>query len=235
MGVDTSSDEVYPDLAFALPTPPAGKTSTGVVGIGVMSYHGRNEDRATATEIHTHYVSAVNGLVRWLVDRGTRVRLFTGDPGDEPVVASIIDDLHTHRPGLEPGWVTAEPSEELWSLMRKMTEVDVIVATRYHNVLCALKTSTPTISIGYATKHDVLMDSMGLGEFAESARSLDPGRLIERFAELESRSGELRQILRERNGLNAGLLERQFAALSTALLSTRDSATSAPGRRGAAT
>src|SRR5882757_1493544 len=44
MGVDTSGDEVYPDLAFALPTPPVTGTR-GTVGIGVMAYCGRNSDR----------------------------------------------------------------------------------------------------------------------------------------------------------------------------------------------
>jgi len=42
MGVDTSADQVYPDLAFSLPTPAAGG-KPGTVGVGVMAYYGGND------------------------------------------------------------------------------------------------------------------------------------------------------------------------------------------------
>ena len=88
--------------------------------------------------------------------------------------------------------------------MRAMAPVGTVVATRYHNVMCALKLSKPTMSIGYAAKHDVLMADMGLSEFCQSARSLDVGRLIEQFTELESRSAQLRRTMAERNGRTRG-------------------------------
>ena len=34
--------------------------------------------------------------------------------------------------------------------MRAMAPVGTVVATRYHNVMCALKLSKPTISLGYS-------------------------------------------------------------------------------------
>ena len=73
--------------------------------------------------------------------------------------------------------------------MREMAPVGTVVAIRYHNVICALKLCKPTISIGYATKHDLLMADMGLSEFCQFANTLDVDRLIEQFTELESRSG----------------------------------------------
>ncbi len=33
-----------------------------------------------------------------------------------------------------------------------MIDTDIIVASRFHNVVCALKLSKPTISIGYEAK-----------------------------------------------------------------------------------
>jgi len=102
-------------------------------------------------------------------------------------------------------------------LMTEMSTVDAVVATRYHNVLCALKVRTPTLSIGYAAKNDVLMDAMGLGEFCQQARSLDVDRLIEQFTELEARSAQLRATLAERNQAMAQRLEHQFDTLSAAL------------------
>ena len=46
--------------------------------------------------------------------------------------------------------------------MREIAPVGTVVAIRYHNVISALKLSKPTLSLSYATKHDVLMADMGL-------------------------------------------------------------------------
>lgn len=217
MGVDTSGDAVYPDLAFALPVPPVAPAATGTVGVGLMAYHGGNEDRGRATEIHRAYVDGMKRFVRWLVDRGRTVRLFTGDQADRAVVEEIVADLRASRPGLDPARLVAEPTATLPELLRQMASVDVVVATRYHNVLCALKLCRPTLCIGYAAKHEVLMASAGLGEFCHSARELDLDRLKERFVALEGRSGQLRETMSARNRWNAELLEEQFSALSAVL------------------
>ena len=58
---------------------------------------------------------------------------------------------------------------------------------------------------------------MGLAEFCQSAHSLDVGRLIEQFTQLESRSAQLRQTMTERTAANARLLDHQFATLSAVL------------------
>ena len=48
MGLDTSRDAVYSDLAFALPVPRGVLVVAGSVGVGVMDYHGGNDDRRRA-------------------------------------------------------------------------------------------------------------------------------------------------------------------------------------------
>ncbi|MGH3996512.1 MAG: polysaccharide pyruvyl transferase family protein [Pseudonocardiaceae bacterium] len=224
MGVDVVADEVYPDLAFALPVPPATGAATGAVGVGVMAYHGGNDDRRRAGEIHRAYLDTMKRFVRWLVDGGRQVRLFTGDQEDDRVVTEILADLRAHRPGLDPSRVVAEPASSLQDLMWQIATVDTVVATRYHNVLCALKLSKPTLSIGYAPKHDVLMAGMGLGEFCQSARSVDLDRLIKQFNTLESQREQLVDTMAERNRANVRRLEHQFTALSVALFSTSEPA-----------
>lgn len=220
-GLDSSRDSVYPDLVFALPTPPREPSAAPTVGLGVMAYHGGNDDRQRADQIRAAYVAAMQGFTRWLVDNGRRVRLFTGDDLDEAVVQEILADLRTQRPGLEPGWVIAEPTKTLGDLMRQMASVDTIVATRYHNVLCALKVGQPTLSVGYAAKNDALMADMGLGEFCQSARAIDLDLLIKQFTELENRSAELRQGLAKRNAAKAEGIKQLFAELSSVLFAER--------------
>jgi polysaccharide pyruvyl transferase WcaK-like protein len=217
MGVDVSHDEVYLDLAFALPAPPDVPATARTVGVGVMAYYGGNDDRRLAHEIHASYVDKMKRFVRWLVDNNRQVRLFTGDRCDESVVTEIISDLRAHRPDLEPSRVVAEPAFSLVDLMQQMTSVDAVVATRYHNVLCALKLSKPTVSIGYAAKNDVLMAEMGLADFCQSVGSLDVDRLIEQFTALESRQEQLQRTMVKKNLAAARRLEHQYTALSAIL------------------
>lgn len=231
MGVDTSGDAVYSDLAFGLPVPPESSVTRGTVGVGVMAYHGGNEDRRLADEIHASYVAKLKRFVRWLIDDNRRVRLFTGDHVDESVVREIISDVRVHRPDLEPPRVAAASASSLAELMQQMSSVDTVVATRYHNVLCALKLAKPTLSIGYAPKNDILMAEMGLAEFCQSARSLDVDRLIEQFTALENRREQLTHTMVEQNRVNLRRLEHQYAALSAALFPATESAPAIGGTR----
>jgi polysaccharide pyruvyl transferase WcaK-like protein len=236
MGLRASDDPVYPDLAFALPTPstpsaPAGDPgSPGPVGVGVMDFSGGNQDRHQAAEIRTAYVEKMKLFVLWLADNGRPVRLFTTDVHDEPVMHEIVHDLRARRPGLDSAQILAEPTSSLDELMRKMATVDTVVASRFHNVLCALKLAKPTLSVGYAAKFGALMTDMGLGEFCQSARDLDVDRLIEQFTVLESRSAELRHQLNERNTVYTRLLDQQFGKLSDSLFPPTGSA-DAPARQ----
>ncbi|MDQ0377659.1 polysaccharide pyruvyl transferase family protein [Amycolatopsis thermophila] len=210
MGVDVRGDEVFPDLAFGLDDPEP-RPSTGAVGVGVMAFHGGNDDRARADEINRAYLGAVKRFVRLLADEGRPIRLFTGDVADDEVPAEIVAAV----PGAD---IVAEPLTSLQDLMRQMAAVDVVVATRYHNVLCALKSAKPTISLGYARKNDVLMETMGLGGFCQSAREPDFDRLVAQFRELEDRREELGAVLKERNRVVRERLERQFATLSESVI-----------------
>ena len=224
-GVDVTRDHIYPDLAFALPVPAVGPGDPLSVGVGVMDYYGTNNDRRHADEIHASYMEKMKYFVRWLADRGHKIRLFGGDNRwDDSVVHEILADLQTHRPDLEPMWAVAEPVASLSELMREMAPVGIVVAIRYHNVLCALKLCKPTLSIGYAGKHDLLMADMGLSEFCQFANTLDVDRLIEQFTELQRRSGQLTRRMAECNAGKAQLLDQQFAELSTLLFPSHEQA-----------
>jgi polysaccharide pyruvyl transferase WcaK-like protein len=217
MGLDTSGDVIYPDVVFALPAPRGERGAAGAVGVGVMDYSGANEDRPQADEIRSGYIEKMTRFVLWLIEINRPVRLFTSDTADEPIVRQILASVRAQHPKLSPSQVIAEPVSSLDELMRQTASVDTVVATRYHNVLYALKLAKPTLSLGYAAKHDVLMADMGLPEFSQSVKSLDVARLIEQFTELESQSTQLRLMITQRNAEKARLVGDQFAELSAAL------------------
>jgi SAM-dependent methyltransferase len=95
-----------------------------------------------------------------------------------------------------------------------MAGVDSVVATRYHNIVCALRLGKPTVALNYAAKGDVLMAEMGVAEFCHPARSADLQRLIAQFTEAENRREELRRTITDRTLQAADRLQRQATALS---------------------
>ncbi|WJV44583.1 polysaccharide pyruvyl transferase family protein [Streptomyces flavofungini] len=221
MGVDTARDGVCPDLAFALPTP-AGPTASapagpprGTVCVGVMDFHGGNDDRARAGEIHRRYLDGTTRFVRALVEDGRPVRLLTGDAVDASVVSAI-------REAVDSPLVTAARADSLADLMKEMAAADAVVATRYHNLVCALKVGVPTLALSYAAKSDALMAERGLGAYCHPAREVDADRLLAQFRGLEQHAAELRRTLAEHNRVAAGRLEDQFTALTTALFPAAD-------------
>ena len=220
-GIDTSSDRVYPDLVFGVPTPPYEPGDQRLVGVGVMAYYGGNDDRKQAAQIHSSYVETMTRFTRWLVDNGYGVRLFGGDNKfDSEIAEKIQTDLRRYRPDLELSRVTVAAVSTYPELIREMAPVGTVVATRYHNVMCGLKLCKPTISLGYSRKFISLMADMGLAEFHQFADSLDADRLIEQFKELESRHTELQHQMAERNAAHRRSLADQFAVLSGLLLPT---------------
>jgi polysaccharide pyruvyl transferase WcaK-like protein len=218
-GLDTSRDPVYPDLAFALPAPSHEPGDEQVVCLGVMEYHGSNDDRARADEIRSAYLDGMKRFARWLVDNGYTVRLTVGDTNgsDDAVVQEILADVRESRPGLDPARVTAQPVVSYADVMAAMLPAGSVVAIRFHNILAALKLGKPTIGISYSPKHDALMAEMGLSGFCQPVNPFDYELLVQRFTELTSRSAELRKATAERSEANQKLLRQQFSELSAVL------------------
>ena len=211
---------VYPDVVFAVRIDGHEQVPDSTVGVGVMDYSGGNGDRAQGDEIRAEYVAKMASFIRWLVANGRRVRLFTSDHADGPIVADVLALVRDEYPDLSQTQVISDPVTSVAELMRQTASVGVVVATRFHNVLVSLRLGRPTIAIGYAEKHEHLMAQMGMSRYCQQARSLDVDRLIEQFTELERHTKDLRLVLAERNSVNAQLVSAEFRELSD-VLSTR--------------
>jgi polysaccharide pyruvyl transferase WcaK-like protein len=226
-GLDTSRDPVYTDLAFALPVPDHDAGDPLVVGLGVMAFYGGNDERQNASQIHARYVDNMKTFVRWLLDTGHTVRLFTGDAVDDVVVEELMTHVREQRPSCAAR-ISAPPVPSLDLLLEAMAPAGAVVATRYHNLICAAKLGKPAISVSYSPKHDVLMADIGLAQFHVDASRLDAEQLIRQFTELESRSAELRHTMQQRTARMAERLQEQFALLSSLLLPEYPIARAAP-------
>jgi polysaccharide pyruvyl transferase WcaK-like protein len=222
IGFDARSDAVYPDIAFKLPTPSPGRTH-GIegqltVGLGVMSYQGWRLDRTRGPAIYATYMAKITTFALWLLDSGHRVRILIGDDADQDAVADALMKVRTARPHLPPERLRAEPMRSLHDLMRQIVDTDVVVATRFHNVVCALKLGKPTISIGYGAKNDALMAEMGLARFCQHVERLDLDLLIEQFTQLTSDLESRAELIRAQGLAYRERLDHQDTLLASRLL-----------------
>ena len=201
LGIDTRQDEVYPDLAFGLPTPgPAtsdlaaagGRDSQPVtIAVGLMDYNGWHGHTAADTSIYSTYLTKMTSFVGSLLDSGYRVRLLVGESADERTVAKLQALLATagydvagdRRPATGAGQLVIEPVHCLEDLMRQMADTSIVVAARFHNIICALKLAKPTISIGYQPKHVALMEQFGLENFCQHIEDIDVDQLKQQVQE----------------------------------------------------
>jgi len=218
IGLDVRNDCVRPDVAFALPEPaslrePSAEGEKITVGIGVMSYNGWRGDKAHNEAVYDAYLRKLQRFVCWLLTEGYGVRILMGDEVDRRTVERLYRMIETAHNGPVSPAVVAEPAHSLHDVMAQIAETDLVVATRYHNVVCALKLGRPTLSIGYADKNDVLLDEMGLGDFCQHIEHLDVDLLIQQFRRLAAGRKIYEDRIRKTNSVFAESLRNQNALL----------------------
>ena len=220
--MDTRKDGVFPDLVFSLAAP--GSTARDVhdkgacVGVGIMSYRGWRHDGKAASPVYLAYLAKMKRFVLWLRQRGYRVRLLGGDERDTAAHQDFLAMLRVDEGGHLGDWLTAEPTVTLNQILDQIAATDLVVATRFHNVLCALMMARPVISIGYARKNDVLMQDMGAGAYCQQIEQLDVDRLIVQFEALVASKDDLIQGLRRKSESHREALRQQERLLASRVL-----------------
>ena len=222
--IDTSRDRLFPDVAFQLAnvkTPDAPPLPDGAltVAVGVMTYCGWECDPEAGADIYRDYLNKITRFIVWLLDRGHRVRVVIGDNGDRPAVRDVLGEVEKARPEIAEARVSFKDAHSLHDITAQLAETDVVVATRFHNIVCALKLCLPAISISYAEKNDMLMADMGLGAFCQHIEQLDVDRLIEQFTALSAQRGLYEAGLREANSRYKDELRAQNELLITRYMS----------------
>jgi polysaccharide pyruvyl transferase WcaK-like protein len=242
IGFDTRNDPIYPDIAFRLPAPTSTRGHEGesrplTIGVGVMAYQGWRNDSTRGAKIYAEYIEKMTSFVVWLLDRGHPVRILMGDEVDRRAVDDIVRAVRSREPDRAEDSIMFAPAHTLHDVMRQMADTDLVVATRYHNVVCALRVGKPTLSIGYAKKNDALLAEVGLGDYCQHVERLDvellktqtmqlisdrlatEGRIAQAVARFESR-------LREQEDFLLSLIRIDAArAHSIGLLDARDPVT----------
>ncbi|MFC7067990.1 polysaccharide pyruvyl transferase family protein [Brucella rhizosphaerae] len=216
LNIDVAKDSVSADIAFALTTAEDELRNTGDqrVGLGIMTYKGWKKQTADGAAIYDNYLDKMTELIDELLLDGRQVRLLTGDKGDLEAVYDLQKRIRT--PNVRN--VIFEPVTCLYELMQQIAKTDIVVASRYHNIVCSLSMGRPAISIGYARKNDALLHDTGLSDFCHHIESFDPKTLLAQIDSMFSRREELIKTVEDGVRVYRNRLAEQEEVLRNSLL-----------------
>jgi polysaccharide pyruvyl transferase WcaK-like protein len=190
LGINTENDEVVPDLVFStppekLPLNRRPDLPAKTIGVGVMAYFGWSNDKVRGRAIYESYIAKLGSFVAWLLRVGYKVRLITGQVGtDDRAVRDLLQRVAGEANTSLRRDLSSEDIDSFDDMLREIALVDIMVATRFHNLICSLMLGRPALSIGYSGKHDALMAQMGLLSYCQNIEALDVEKLILQFCEL---------------------------------------------------
>jgi polysaccharide pyruvyl transferase WcaK-like protein len=203
IGFKTDSDRVYPDLAFSLPQGVipqcgSGNSSRPVVGLGVMECPGKYSIANPTDKTYLAYLDNLAWFVEWLLVRGYNVRLLIGDLGDTNAKNYFRDLLRKRISESDEERIIDEPIRSPDDLLLQIAATELVVATRFHNIILALLCNKPVISISFHHKCESLMSSMGLSEYCLDLNNFGAEQLSEKFCRLEQNCRALKSAISQK-------------------------------------
>ncbi len=215
IGFDAGGDPIYPDLAFSLPIAPdlrsvERSSDRPTIGLGLMNYSGSQTSAQSGEHTYQAYKEKIVRFGSHLLTGGWSLRLLIGDT---QVDRRALDEIATELAPFSDqsgSQLIVEPPATVDDLLRQLSLTDVVVATRFHNVLLALLLNKPVLSISYNQKNDELMKVMGLGEFCQPIEDIDLQRLHRQLQKLLAEGDEIRAHVVEQTKLQVRLLDEQY-------------------------
>jgi polysaccharide pyruvyl transferase WcaK-like protein len=203
LGFPADSDPVYPDLAFSLPEAVISQQDGGesnnrpIVGLGVMTASGAY-DVLRPSNTYTAYLDKLVTFGEWLLAREYDVRLLSGDVGDEHALQEFGNRLRARSSDYDDARIIRQPISSVDDLLSQIAATDIVVATRFHNVLLALFCNKPVISLSFHHKCESLMSAVGLSEYCLDIKDCDADMLIEKFRALEKNADNIKPLIKQK-------------------------------------
>jgi polysaccharide pyruvyl transferase WcaK-like protein len=192
IGFPVERDRVYPDLVFGLPDGflprehPRSEGMRRVVGLGLMEYTGKYSSADPRLQTRTVYLESLAAFAGWLLEHDYDIRLLFGDGEGDPAVIQEFRSVVRARVGaFDEARIVDQPLESVEDVLAELVATDVVVATRFHNVLLALLLNKPVIAISFHHKCSSLMRQMRLSNYCHELDHMDVDTLIRQFQELE--------------------------------------------------
>jgi polysaccharide pyruvyl transferase WcaK-like protein len=150
-----------------------------------MNYHNRYGRTGNDETIYRDYLGRIACFVVRLLERGYTVRVLIGDfVWDQDVRQDLRAELEKGGCNYEDGRIIDEPASSVDELLSQLASVDVVVASRFHNVLLGLMLGKPALAISYHEKFQPLMSGLGLEGFCQDIEQIDVDELIKKVVTL---------------------------------------------------
>ena len=179
--------------------------------------------RSRQVPIYSAYLEVLVEFVRWLLAQDYDVRLLIGDVADQPVTKEFKSLLKQRSVTPEEGRIIDEPVASVDDLLKQLESTDLVVATRFHNVLLSLLLAKPVVAISFHHKCYSLMRQMGLLQYCQDINRLDTKELIEQFCDLEKNAERLRPLIKHKTDEFRTALNEQYSYIVEEILSSASS------------
>ena len=215
IGFPTNGDRIYPDLVFSMPRPVLPRDGgeqrkRGIVGLGLMPYAGKYSVAKPSDTTYKEYLKSLVALVRWLLAHDYDIRMLIGEVTDKSASEDFKSLLRKSLGHYDENRLIDQPARSVEELLPQIAATDVVVATRFHNVLLALVLNKPVISISFHHKCASLMKDMGLSEYCQDINHMNTGKLIDQFQDLQSNAGQLKSLIKQRVEQSRTALDEQY-------------------------
>ena len=153
-------------------------------------YSAVNPDPGT----YAAYLEALAVFATWLLKHDYDIRLLLGD-ADTVVIEEFRSALRAQLGTYDHERIIEQPIDSVQDVLAELAATDVVVATRFHNVLMAMLLKKPVIAISFHHKCSSLMREMKLSEYCHEIHQMDADRLIGQFRMLEQNREAIRRTI----------------------------------------
>ena len=205
--------QVYPDLAQSLMFESgsrSGASDKPVVGINPMPVYDRRAWCEPDDFRYEHYISQLALFVCRLLRDRYPVFFFATQPSDEPVIDDVISRLDANtieKYGLPNRW---RQCQTVAGIMNALESADIVVPTRYHGTVLALRAGRPVLGICYYRKTREVLKSMDQQQYAIDLDRVCDAELWSRFVTLVANREEETRTIERRGAERCKLLAEQY-------------------------
>jgi polysaccharide pyruvyl transferase WcaK-like protein len=218
IGFATNSDRIYPDLVFSLPEAMLPhdrdrRSKRSIVGLGLMLHAAMYRTVGPASVAYSAYLECLVAFVRWLLAHNYDVRLLIGEVSDSGASDEFKSLLRRSLGTYDERRIIDQPALSVEQLLPQIAATDIVVATRFHNILLALVLNKPVISISFHHKCASLMAEMGLSDYCQDINHMNAARLIEQFQDVERNAEKLKTLIRQKVEESRTALDEQYSLI----------------------
>lgn len=206
--------DVYPDLAHGIAWsaggahPSADKRIT--VGINPMPVYDGRYWPMPDDHRYRDYVGRLAKFASILLREGYRVFFFPTQSRDENVIQDVLRTLDDDvRAGIDRN-AAVRAGESVAELMNVYRAADIVVATRFHGVLLALRAARPVLGICYFRKTRDLLRDVGQEHYAVELETFGVSDLLARFKALEANRASVAATIHARGAEYRSALRVQY-------------------------